>query len=185
MRVVALLKGVNVGGHKKVPMAELRAAMAASGFGETRTLLQSGNVVLEYPAWNLPALPARLAALLMESFGVDSKVVVRSSKGLAEAAAADPLLPWVTDASRHFVGFASDAPSSVRSGPLNAENFGENLLQVVGKHVYMWCPAGLSASPFFKMDLDRLLGVTVTSRNWRTVTALAELVSAPSPPATS
>ena len=60
--------------------------------------------------------------------------------------------------------------------PLNAADYGPDLLRIEGRHVYMWCPAGLSASPFFKMDFDRLLGVSVTAGNWRTVTKLDELL---------
>jgi uncharacterized protein (DUF1697 family) len=179
VRAVALLKGINVGGHKKVPMAELRAALAESGFGESKTLLQSGNVILDCDPSGFSGLSSRLEALVQDRFGVSSKVVVRSSEELDEVASSDPLLEAMSDPSRHLIGFASDPPSPERSSRLADGDYGENLLAVVGKHVYMWCPQGLSASPFFKMDLDRILGVTVTLRNWRTVTSLIELVNAP------
>jgi uncharacterized protein (DUF1697 family) len=173
--MVALLKGVNVGGHNKLPMAELRAALGESGFGQVRTLLQSGNVVLDCPRARRRGLPVEIESILHEHFAIRTKVVVRDVGELAEAIASDPLIASVSDPARHLVGFASGTPAMERSETLNDGDFGDDLIRVVGGHVYMWCPKGLSASPFFKMDLDRLLGVTVTARNWRTVNALHEL----------
>jgi uncharacterized protein (DUF1697 family) len=162
-------------------MAQLRNTLAAAGFSDVKTLLQSGNVVLECPDGALATLAEDIAEILQREFSVGSRVVVRDSEGLVQAMASDPFLASVTDPARHLVGFASETPAGERSDPLNDRDFGDDLLRVVGAHVYMWCPAGFSASPFFKMDLDRALGVAITSRNWRTVTSLAQMVGVEAP----
>jgi uncharacterized protein (DUF1697 family) len=176
VRMLALLKGVNVGARNKVPMADLRSLLAVRGFSDVKSLLQSGNVVLDCPAEKLPDLAAEIEDLLRDRFSVSTRVVVRDSLAVAEVMASDPLISTMTDPARHLIGFASDVPARDRVEPLNGADYGSDLLRIEGKHVYMWCPAGISASPFFKMDFDRLLGVSVTSRNWRTVTKLSELL---------
>jgi uncharacterized protein (DUF1697 family) len=175
-RVAALLRAVNVGGRNRVPMAELRAALTAGGFANVKTLLQSGNVALDCKQNRVRSVAAEIEAILRETFGVQSAVVIRNSSELADAMAADPIISSMTDPSRHLVGFASEAPQAGKARDLEERDFGDDLLRVVGQHVYLWCPAGLSASAFAKLNLERALGVTITVRNWRTVSRLAELV---------
>lgn len=74
---VALLRGINVGGHRPLPMADLRAAFGHAGFGSVGTYIQSGNVVFT-AADAVAELETRIAALLAEGFGLDIPVVVRS-----------------------------------------------------------------------------------------------------------
>jgi uncharacterized protein (DUF1697 family) len=181
VRVVALLKGVNVGGHNKVAMGQLREALAAAGFTDVRTHLQSGNVVLDCPDSRVASVGRDLEGVLLEGFGVSTTVVVRTSEELSDAMASDPLLPSMTDPARHLVGFLSESPAEGRARSLVAKDFGADLIAVIGSHVYMWCPAGLSSSPFFRMDIDRLLGVSMTARNWRTVLALAGMAGLSDP----
>ncbi len=187
-RVVALLRGINVGGAKKVEMARLRALIESLGHENVRTLLNSGNAVFTCHG---PA--AQVAGALEDAieaeFGFTSRVVVRTGTELAKAMKADPLLDEpslgvpsrnvvMANGSRHFVGFMAEKPRAAAVKELAARDFGDDLLRIVGPHLYLWCPQGLSASAFFKLDFDRELGVAVTSRNWNTVTKLAELVQA-------
>jgi uncharacterized protein (DUF1697 family) len=177
--VAALLRGVNVGG-KKVEMARLRALLTDMGFAEVRTLLQSGNAV--FTAAPLPnakaeqALGQRLEAAIAGEFGLDCRVIVRTPAGLAQAMVDDPLRDVMDNGSRHLVGFLSDPPPQGNVAELTAPDYGADQIRVVGRHLYMWCPNGVSNSPFFKMKLDAALGVAVTARNWNTVTKLAGML---------
>jgi uncharacterized protein (DUF1697 family) len=173
-RLIALLRGINVGGNKPVDMGRLRRLLADLGYTDGRTYLQSGNAV-----FTSTVSPGEAAADLEEGiakeFGVDCRVMVRSAPQLAAVVAADPLLHSLGNPSRHFVGFLDGAPQAKGVEQLGRSDYGSDLLRIVGDHVYLWCPNGISRSPFAKLNLDRILGTAVTLRNWNTVTKLAEM----------
>jgi uncharacterized protein (DUF1697 family) len=172
-RLVALLKGINVGGNKQVDMATLRTSLEGRGYTKVETYLRSGNVAFNCTAKAAKTAVADIEATVVETFGFESRVVARTAADLERAMAADPLLDVTTDPARHFVGFCSSAPAAGRVVGLTDADYGPNLLSVIDDHVYLWCPDGMSASPFFRMKFERLLDVEVTFRNWTTVLKLA------------
>lgn len=175
VRVVVFLRGINVGGNKKVEMARLRRLIESLGHEDVRTLLNSGNAV--FTCGGPPAdVPAALEDAIQAEFGFTSRVVMRTGTELAKAMKADPLLDVMTNPSRHFVGFLAEKPKPAAVKGLTARDYGDDLLRGSGQHLYLWCPEGMSASPFFKLDFDRELGVAVTLRNWNTVTKLAAMI---------
>lgn len=87
---VALLRGINVGGHNKVPMAELRALLEEQGFSEPHTLLQSGNVVFQGPAKDASALERQLEKATAERLGVTCDYHVRTAAQWQRLIAANP-----------------------------------------------------------------------------------------------
>jgi uncharacterized protein (DUF1697 family) len=89
--------------------------------------------------------------------------------------AADPLLHLLGDPSRHFVGFLAELPQSEGVARLAGDDFGVDQVRVIGRHAYLWCPEGITRSPLGKLNLDQILGVAVTMRNWNTVSRLANL----------
>jgi uncharacterized protein (DUF1697 family) len=176
-RVVVFLRGINVGGAKKVEMARLRRLIESLGHDAVRTLLNSGNAVFTCRG-PVTEIAGALEDAIEAEFGFSSRVVVRTRSGLARAMKADPLLEVMGNPSRHFVGFMTSKPAAAAVKSLEGRDFGDDLLRVVGQHLYLWCPEGLSVSAFAKVDLDRELGVAVTTRNWNTVTKLAGLLEA-------
>lgn len=167
MRVVALLRGVNVGGNRKLPMAELRATLADAGYGEVRTHLQSGNVILD-----TAKRPAALERELEKLIGV--RVVVRAHDELVGVVARDPFGELATNGSRYFVTFLS-APVDDVPG---LESGDGELFVVSGREIYAWLPDGIHDSQRAKLLTERKLGVVPTTRNWNTVTKLVELTQA-------
>jgi uncharacterized protein (DUF1697 family) len=173
--MVALLRGINVGGNKLVDMARLRGLMTDLGYTEVRTYLQSGNAVFSCePGAAATAGPAIEDAIEGE-FGFDCRVIMRTAAELDEAMAADPLLHLLGDPARHFVGFLSDSPRPDGVNTLAEADYGVDQVRVLDRHAYLWCPEGISRSPLGKLNFDRILGVAVTMRNWNTVTKLAAL----------
>jgi uncharacterized protein (DUF1697 family) len=164
MRYVVLLRGVNVGGNRKLQMRELRQMLAAAGYGEARTHLQSGNVILDSRA-----SAARLVRDLEELLGV--QVVVRTRDELASVVARDPFSEIATDGSRYFVTFLSGDPKA--DGGLDSG--GGELFVVSGREIYAWLPEGIGRSQRAKLLTEQKLGVVPTTRNWNTVTKLLEL----------
>ncbi|HET7305996.1 MAG TPA: DUF1697 domain-containing protein [Segeticoccus sp.] len=169
-RWAAMLRGVNVGGRHRVPMAELRELAAGLGHADVATHLNSGNLLLTSDRGE-DELARELEAALADRFGFDVDVVVRSGQELAEAVAANPFPEG--DPKQVQVVFLSGrvvpgAAARVAELATAAERF-----QLAPRHAYIDFAGGLARSRL-AAALDRALGVPATSRNVRTVAALAE-----------
>ena len=174
-RQIALLRGINVGGHKKVPMARLRELMGELGYGGVRTYVQSGNV-----AFTAPDRPAEETARVLEqqlevAFGFEIAVVIRSRDQLAAVAEANPLREVVTDPARYHVLFLSEEVAPERLDDLEPADFAPDILLLRGRELYLWTPEGMHDSRLAKALTPKRLGVVATARNWRTVEKLLAL----------
>jgi uncharacterized protein (DUF1697 family) len=169
---VALLRGVNVGGHGRVPMKELRELFESLGFEDVRTLIQSGNVI--FRAASKPS-PDSLQAAIAERFQVTSPVVLRTSSELAEILTHVPF----GDADRAFlhVGFVVAPIARAELAALDVDHFAPERIAASGAEMYFHLPEGMGSSKLASY-VNRRLGGSMTIRNWKTVTTLAEL-SAP------
>jgi uncharacterized protein (DUF1697 family) len=172
---VALLRGINLAGNRRVSMPELRGLLDERGFGPVRTYLQSGNVVLES---DLPE--AELAAALRDVIGSELglgeiPVIVRSRDDLARVVALDPLREHATVDKLYQVTFLSAPAPGDLEGRLRAALTEPERVHVDGREVYTWHPHGAQASRLWRLLADRRLGVEATARNWRTVTTLMQM----------
>lgn len=177
-RQIALLRGINVGGHKKVPMARLRELVEALGYRDVRTYVQSGNVVFTAPHGPVPALERRLEQELGATFGFDVSVVVRSRDELAEVVRANPLRDVATEPSRHIVLFFAEDVDRERVAGLDVADFAPETFHLGRREVYIWAPDGLRDSRLAKALSEKRLGGVATGRNWRTVEKLLALADA-------
>ncbi|MCI0574092.1 MAG: DUF1697 domain-containing protein [Myxococcaceae bacterium] len=174
-RYVALLRGINVGGNKKVPMARLREVLQGLGYTDVATLLQSGNAVFTSSEKKPARVVAQLEAAIAEEFGFEVSVVVRTRDELAAAIEANPL-PGADDApSRFLVTFLSDVPEPKRLQELEPSAFLPDEFRVVGREIYARFPSGIGDSKLAATLSGLRLGVTPTARNWNTVRKLLEL----------
>jgi uncharacterized protein (DUF1697 family) len=176
MRYAALLRGINVGGNKKVPMADLRTLLAELGYADVRTHLQSGNAVLTSDR-KATALEKEIAAAVADRIGVTCAVMVRTAAELASVRDRNPLPGAPENPSRFFVAFLSAKPDADRAGALTSTSFGADQLWLSGREAYLWCPNGAADTKLTGPFLEKQLGVRATARNWNTVTKLAELTS--------
>lgn len=175
-RFVVLLRGVNVVAHNRVSMPELRLALAQAGFDDVTTYLQSGNIVLGADLAPEP-LGRAVARLVTERFGLDIGVVVRTRDQLREVVARDPLTLFATDPKRYQVTFLDGEPDPGAVRALEAVVArGEQLVRI-GRELYTWHPDGVGRSKLARRLSGKSLGVTATSRNWTTVTALLALAA--------
>jgi uncharacterized protein (DUF1697 family) len=158
-------------------MPALREALTELGYGDVRTLVASGNVVL-----TSRLSPARLERDLQrqiaDAFGVDVPVVVRTRDELAAVIDANPLADAMTEPKRLQVTFlgAEAPPELVAAVEAAAEP--PELVAIRGREVYAWHPDGIQHSKLAARLAGRSLGVTATARNWNTVTKLLELADA-------
>jgi len=173
-RQVALLRGINVGGHNRVGMAPLREVLARAGHGDVRTLLQSGNVVLTSDTTGA-GLERSLEAAIAAELGVEPRVVVRTADELAAVVECDPFGAVADQPKLYQVSFLSEALAPAVQRELEAADIAPEQVEVHGREIYAWHPGGVQRSPLAKLLTDRKLGVAATARNWNTVTKLLEL----------
>lgn len=176
--LIALIRGINVGTAKRVAMADLREMLSGLGYGDVRTLLNSGNAVFTTPA-SATAVAAAIEQGLHETLKVPARVLVRSRAQVIDAMESDPFGDLATDGSKHFLGFldatpAEDLVTAVQELADDA-NTGPDVARLVKDHLYLWCPAGISKATFAAVNWDKKLGTAVTMRNWNTVTKLVAM----------
>lgn len=171
MRHIVLLRGVNLGPHNRIAMPRLRDALTEAGFADVRTYVQSGNIVLE--SRRAAATVAReCARVIDEGFGLEIAVVTRTRDELAEVVRRNPLAGVAVEPKRYQVSFLSAEPASDVLERLAGLAAGEERLEVIGREIYAWHPAGVARSKLWNGLAGKGLGVTATARNWTTVETL-------------
>lgn len=176
MRYAALLRGVNLGGHNRVPMAGLRSAVEALGYNDVATYLQSGNVVFGTASKPEATLARTLERTIERTFRLDVTVLVRSAAQLARIQQDNPYLARRRDPTTLHVTFLADRPSAAARRAL-PDGEGPDELTVQGREAYLWCPKGYGRTKLTNAWFERRLDVRATTRNWRTVVTLGELTT--------
>lgn len=173
--IIALLRGVNVGGHARVPMADLREVATGLGLADVRTYLQSGNLLFTAggPA---TSLAGELERAIAEAFGVDTTVILRSAGELAAAAAANPFPQVVAEPTKLHVAFLAGTPADERVAGLDRQRFLPDTFEIHGREVYIHYPDGAGRSKLGLNHFERGLATRATARNWKTVTNLLAMV---------
>ena len=175
---IALLRGINVGGNKKVPMADLRDLLGLLGFGEPRSLLQSGNVVFRSDVRKAAQLEQVLETEVQKRFGLQSDVFVRDAVEWPALMDGNPFHDEATrDPGHLIVMFLRDAPDTKSQDALRASIVGRETFVVIGRHAYFVYPDGMGTSKLTGAIVEKKLGTRGTARNWNTVMKLGALVA--------
>jgi uncharacterized protein (DUF1697 family) len=173
-RQIALLRGINVGKHRRVGMGPLRELLTELGYGDVQTHLQSGNILLDSKRTGA-RLERELAQQIEEGLGVDPLVVVRTRDELAAVVAHDPLGDVADNPKLYQVTFLSKQPDAEHMDAIEALDVAPERVVVHGREIYAWHPSGVQRSKLAAALTDKKLGVTATARNWNTVKKLLEL----------
>ncbi len=177
MRWISLLRGVNVGGHRKVPMADLRDVARGLGWGDAATYIQSGNLVFSARG-KAESIAARLEEAIAERFGFQVDVVVRSAEQWAGYAGNNPFPEASSrEPNRVFLVLGRESPDPKRGAALRERATGGEAIEFAGDAVWIHYAAGMGKTQIQSALIDRLLGMPTTARNWRTVLALRGLVA--------
>ncbi|WP_026123659.1 DUF1697 domain-containing protein [Nocardiopsis chromatogenes] len=174
-RYAALLRGVNVGGRRKVPMADLREVLAGLGHADPATLLQSGNAVFTARGGaGGEALRAELEGALADRFGFPVEALLRDEAELSAAVDANPL--EVGDPSRFLVLFLDGPIAPADLAGIDAGAHAPETMAAGEREVYLALPDGLRNARLPGLVERALRGRTATGRNWRTVVRLLDMV---------
>jgi len=175
-RFVILLRGINVGGHNKVPMAELREALTRAGFADVTTYIQSGNVLADAGHRDEAMVVKDVEAVMADHFGLSIPIVARPADDWASILKANPFPEAVSDPKLLHVSLCNVAPTPKSLAELEAGRFEPDRIEAVGRHLYLHYPNGSGRSKLTGAMLERKLGLTTTARNWSTMLKLAELI---------
>ena len=172
---VALLRGVNVGGHRRVSMATLRTVFESLGHVDVATYIASGNVVFDSPKRATRALAGKLELAILEAFGFEVDVLVRSAAEMASAVAQNPFRKAAA-IPKELLYAAFPMRPIARAGLRIDRSFAPDEFSVGSFAIYLHRPAGFSR-PTNLTDayLSKVAGSPVTTRNWNTVTKLTDL----------
>jgi uncharacterized protein (DUF1697 family) len=155
-------------------MADLRALVEELGYGDVRTLLNSGNVVFTTPRAAAGDAAARIEKTLATKLGVSARVTVLTAAELAVAIADNPFLQIADDPSRFLVAVLNNPADRPKLNPLMKQDWTVEVLAIGARVAYLWCADGILASRLLEA-VNRLLGDAVTTRNWATVMKLHAL----------
>ena len=183
---IALLRGINVGGHKPVAMSDLRGLLEELGFSDVRTLLQTGNLVFAGGAGSggarsggarsAGALERLLETEAAKRLDLQTTFLVRAANEWQAVIADNPFREEAkSDPSHLVVAFLKDAPQASAVRSLQAAIRGPEIVRSQGKQLYIVYPAGIGRSKFTNKLIEDTLETRTTGRNWNTVLKIAAL----------
>lgn len=173
---ITLLRGINVGGHNKLPMKDFRALLTSLGHEDVATYIQSGNAVFRSGASDAGALASTIRGAIDAAFDFAPDVLVISMQDLTAAMQNNPYADSEPDHKALHVSFLADEPASPDLETMQRlATQGENF-SLDSRVFYLHAPNGIGRSKL-AARVERLLGVSATSRNWRTVGRLYEMAN--------
>ena len=175
---VSLLRGINVGGHKKIKMADLRELYESLGMRQVRTLLQSGNVVFEAEETDLAQLKQRLEAGIIERYGFEAQVILRSLADFRATLARHSFTSAQLERGNHaLIVFLSAVPDPAAIEALRENNPGREVISAAGDALYVFYTDGAARSKLDTKRIERALNLVASARNWNTCQRILKLLS--------
>ncbi|HEY9437758.1 MAG TPA: DUF1697 domain-containing protein [Streptomyces sp.] len=176
-KYAALLRGINVGGHNRVPMGDLRILLTDLGHEDVATYLQSGNAVFSSASTDEGALAAELERAIEARFGFPVACIVRGAGYLAAVADACPFPAAALQAKQVHVTYFDRPLDAARFAPVDPADYLPEEFRLGDRALYLYAPDGLGRSKL-AVALARpavVKGTVATSRNWNTVVKLVEM----------
>jgi len=171
---VALLRGINVSGHKSIKMADLQRSCEALGWSDVVTYLQSGNVVFRSPA--TAPLAAELKQQIARDFAYDVEVLILTASELARIVEANPFFPTLgTEENLFHATFLWGDIDNNAFASLALPAQPDERCILVERTVLLYCPGGYGKTKLHNAYFEKALNIKATTRNWRTVLALYRL----------
>jgi uncharacterized protein (DUF1697 family) len=173
---ISLLRGINVSGQKQIRMDDLRLAYEKLGFTHVRNYVQSGNIIFNSAETDPVQLAEQIQAQIGRTFGFSTPVILRRVSELEVLLVNNPFLnDRQADLKSLHVTFLSTAPAeSARTALKNPSTTSDEFF-LAGHEVYVFCPDGYGRTKLNNTFFEKKLGVSATTRNWKTVNALYQM----------
>ncbi len=175
---IALFRGINVGGHGRLPMKELVAILEELGLSDVKTYIQSGNVVFRSRASNAGRLADRIARAVESSRGFRPQVVLLTADALRHAADASPFPKGEAAMKTVHLCFLAEPSTAPDFATMDRVKSATEEYALIDDVFYLHAPDGIARSKL-AAQVERCLGVPTTSRNWRTVERVLALAETP------
>ena len=170
---IALLRGINVSGHKVIRMEALRASFGALKLSNVKTYVQSGNVVFDADTDSVAVLSEKIERRILRDFGFSVPVFLRTAKELEEIIKRNPfLIDTAIDHSKLHITFLADAAPKTALEALQPLATKPEQLRVIDRQIYLYCPNGYGRTRLSNTAIEKKLSVGATTRNWKTVNTL-------------
>jgi uncharacterized protein (DUF1697 family) len=169
---VAFLRAVNVGG-RIVKMEALRGHLAAAGFADVQTHIQSGNVRVDADTDDAEEVERRIEKALAGAVGFEVPAMVRTPAELATLVETSPRSP-LGEQARHYVAFLRAEPAAPARARLDGWDVDGERLRVVGADLHIWLTKPSHEARATNARLEKMAMMPATSRSWTVVTAIAE-----------
>ena len=174
--VISMLRGVNVGGHRKIKMIVLREICTALGFKNPQTYIQSGNVVFESGVTDGVRISEAIEQAIEEAVGFRPNVIVRSTGEMAAVVAANPFAKRDDlNPAKLVVLFLSGHPGQEVQDKIAGMASDPEEMVLLGRELYIYFPNGMGRSKLSLAMVERTLKMPATGRNWNTVLKLLEM----------
>ncbi len=177
--LISILRGINVGGHNKIPMAELKALYEELKFKDILTYIQSGNVVFKAAGGATDrALAIKIEKAIKEKFGFDVPVITRSAEEMGHALSVNPFLKKKNiDREKLHITFLNEVPQQARLDAIRKYDYPPDLFEIIGKEVFLYIPGGYGVTKLSNNFFENKLKVKATTRNWKTVNKLFDMAN--------
>ena len=172
---VALLRGINVGGKNSLRMKELVCLLEAIGSRNVKTYIQSGNVVFQNEEEDASRLTSRIGAEIEKRRGFEPYLLLLMPDELEKAIAGNPFPEAESEPTTLHIGFLAAQPVSPDLGKLESSRKESERFVLKDTVFYLHAPEGVGRSKL-AANAERLLGVSMTDRNWRTVRVIRDMV---------
>jgi uncharacterized protein (DUF1697 family) len=174
--LIALLRGVNIGGHHKIKMEELRKLFAAMKLRDAQTYVQSGNVVFRAEGRDTAGIERKIRAGIAKKFGFEVSVMVRTAEELREVVRRNPFAKRKEiEPTKFAVMFLGDDPGEEKRKLARQIDTKPEELVLRGREAYIYFPNGMARPKMSWPKIERVLGTSGTGRNWNSVMKLLEL----------
>ena len=176
-RYIAILRGINVGGKRKILMADLRALFEKMPFSAVSTYIQSGNVLFDYSGnASIAELETQIKEAIDHTYGYDVPVIVFTASTLETAVAANPFYQESDmDINCLHLTFLQALPEQEQLAAIKNFDYPPDRFDIQGQHVFLYCAGKYHKSKYTNQFFEKKLKVTATTRNWKTVLQLLEL----------
>lgn len=175
-RYIALLRGINVSGQKKIQMAGLRQVLLQGGFTNVSTYIQSGNVVFDAAETTTSQATAHMGAALREAYGYDVKVLVLERESLGQALDQNPYIDVPGhDPKRIYFVFLFDDPPPQQLERLQAQDFSPEAFVYKPGCIHLYAANGMGATKLNNNFFEQKLRIDATTRNLNTVVKLLDM----------
>ena len=174
-KYIALLRGINVSGQKKIKMSELKTILEEIGLKDVLTYIQSGNVIFSSKESSAEKLSVKISSAIKKKFGFGVQVIVLIPDEIERVIKKNPFIKKKKNDDKLYLVFLSALPSKANEDKLKTIDYAPEEYLIDGKYIYLFAPNGYGKAKLNNNFFENKLKVSATTRNWKSVHQLFEL----------